>query len=112
DASSASARMGRGASARQATWADDTIPELPMAQLLTLHQPCRLDLECPDGIPAPGPAVDCLLKYMFSVRGKAVLEVGCGCGLFAIAAAKLGASEVWATDPSPDAIQSTRINAE
>jgi hypothetical protein len=52
-----------------------------MTQLLTVHHPCRLDLECPAGVPAPGPASDDLLKYLFSVRGKSVLDLGCGCGL-------------------------------
>jgi len=83
-----------------------------MAQLLTVHQPCRLDLECPDGIPAPGHPSQSVLKYMFSVRGKSVLDLGCGCGLFAIAAAKLGAREAWAVDPSPAAVDCTRRNAE
>jgi 16S rRNA G1207 methylase RsmC len=80
-----------------------------MTQVLTVLQPCRLDLDCPAGVRAPSPD---LLKYLFSVRGKSVLDLGCGCGLFAVAAAKLGAAEVWATDPSPAAIDATRRNAE
>ena len=83
-----------------------------MTQVLTVRQPCRLDLDCPDGVPAPGPAVQDLLKYLFSVRGKSVLDLGCGCGMFAIAAAKLGAADVWAVDASPAAIDATRRNAE
>ena len=83
-----------------------------MAHVLTVEQPCRLDLDCPEGIDAPGAASLDLLKYMFSVRGKSVLDLGCGTGLFAIAAAKLGASEVWATDVSPAAVDCTRRNAE
>jgi ribosomal protein L11 methyltransferase len=83
-----------------------------MTQVLTVRQPCRLDLDCPEGVPAPGPAVQELLKYLFTVRGKTVLDVGCGCGLFAVAAAKLGASEVWAVDASRAAVDATRRNAE
>src|SRR5688572_18701861 len=83
-----------------------------MTQVLTVRQPCHLDLDCPDGVRAPGPAAHELLKYLFSVRGKSVLDVDCGCGLVAIAAAKLGASEVWAVDGSRAAIDCTRRNAE
>jgi release factor glutamine methyltransferase len=53
-----------------------------------------------------------LLRYLFSVKGKSVLESGCGPGLLALAAAKLGAAEVWATDPRPDTIDALRRNAE
>src|SRR5436190_16037704 len=85
--------------------------DLSMAQVLTVEQP-RFDLECPAGVQAPAaPSLE-LLKYLFSVRGKSVLDLGCGTGLFAVAAAKLGAAEVWATDVSPAAIDATRRNAE
>ncbi|RPH44737.1 MAG: class I SAM-dependent methyltransferase [Planctomycetota bacterium] len=83
-----------------------------MARVLTVDQPCRLELECPEGVHIPGPASLDLLKYLFTVRGKSVLDLGCGNGLFAIAAAKMGASEVWATDLSPAAVDCTRRNAE
>lgn len=83
-----------------------------MARVLTLDQPCRIELDCPDGVHVPGTASLDLLKYLFSVRGKSVLDLGCGTGLFAIAAAKLGATEVWATDLSPGAVDCTRRNAE
>ena len=45
------------------------------------------------------------------VTGKHVLELGCGLGLPALAAALRGAS-VLATDWSPDAIELLRVNAE
>lgn len=83
-----------------------------MTQVLTVHQPCRLDLDCPDGVPAPRAAAHELLKYLFTVRGKSVLDLNCGCGLIAVAAAKLGASEVWAVDSSRAAVDCTRRNAE
>lgn len=83
-----------------------------MTQVLTVRQPCRLDLDCPEGVQAPAPSAQALLKYLFTVRGKSVLDLNCGCGLFAIAAAKLGASEVWAADSSRAAVDATRRNAE
>ncbi len=82
-----------------------------MAQLLTVEQPCRLELDCPPGVHVRGPASLGLLKYLFSVRGKSVLDVGCGPGLFAIAAARLGAREAWATDASSTAVDCARRNA-
>ncbi|MEK7322766.1 MAG: 50S ribosomal protein L11 methyltransferase [Pseudomonadota bacterium] len=41
-----------------------------------------------------------------------VLDFGCGSGILAIAAAKLGAAEVWAVDHDPQALLATRDNAE
>ncbi|MBN2207432.1 MAG: 50S ribosomal protein L11 methyltransferase, partial [Candidatus Aminicenantes bacterium] len=38
------------------------------------------------------------------VAGAEVLDLGCGTGVLAVAAAKLGASRVVAIDPSPDAV--------
>ena len=42
----------------------------------------------------------------------AVLDYGCGSGILAIAAAKLGASCVYAVDNEPQALEATRANAE
>lgn len=41
-----------------------------------------------------------------------VLDYGCGSGILAIAAAKLGAAKVWCTDIDPQALTATRENAE
>ncbi|MQR98217.1 class I SAM-dependent methyltransferase [Gluconobacter aidae] len=45
------------------------------------------------------------------VRGRRVLDVACGCGLAAIAAALSGASEVQANDIDPMALEATALNA-
>lgn len=43
--------------------------------------------------------------------GKTVIDYGCGSGILAIAAAKLGASRVWAVDIDPQALLATESNA-
>jgi ribosomal protein L11 methyltransferase len=45
-------------------------------------------------------------------KGLSVLDVGCGSGVLAIAAALLGADQVVAIDTDPDAISWTRYNAD
>lgn len=46
------------------------------------------------------------------IAGKRVIDYGCGSGILAIAAARLGASEVLAVDIDPQALLATRDNAE
>jgi ribosomal protein L11 methyltransferase len=46
------------------------------------------------------------------VAGKRVIDYGCGSGILAIAAAKLGATAVSAVDIDPQALLATRDNAE
>lgn len=46
------------------------------------------------------------------LRGKTVLDYGCGSGILAIAALKLGAAHAVATDIDPQALQATTDNAE
>ncbi len=41
-----------------------------------------------------------------------MLDYGCGSGILALAALKLGADRAWATDDDPQAIQATRDNAD
>lgn len=43
--------------------------------------------------------------------GESVLDYGCGSGILAIAAKKLGASETWGVDIDPQAVQTARDNA-
>jgi release factor glutamine methyltransferase len=83
-----------------------------MVETIRLDQPCPLELECPPEVHVPGPASLALARYLFSVRDKSVLDLGCGTGLFAVAAAKLGAREVVATDLDPAAVLCARRNAE
>jgi ribosomal protein L11 methyltransferase len=46
-----------------------------------------------------------------TVPGARVLDIGTGSGLLAIAAAKLGAAEVWATDIHPDSLRIAKEHA-
>ena len=52
-----------------------------------------------------------LLRQPDWVRGKRVLDFGCGSGVVAIAAALAGAAHVVACDVDPDALAATRCNA-
>lgn len=53
----------------------------------------------------------CLELLVESVRpGMSVADVGCGSGILAIAAARLGATDVLATDVDPLAVEATREN--
>ncbi len=45
------------------------------------------------------------------LRNRVVIDYGCGSGILALAAAKLGASKVFAVDHDPQSIQATRDNA-
>ena len=47
-----------------------------------------------------------------NLTDKTVLDYGCGSGILAIAAAKLGASNVWAIDYDPQAVSATLDNAQ
>lgn len=53
-----------------------------------------------------------LLEHPEWVRGKRVMDFGCGSGVVAVAAALAGAGEVIACDIDPLAIEATRINAQ
>ncbi len=47
-----------------------------------------------------------------AVRGRRVLDLGCGSGLVALAAARAGAARVLAVDADPYAAVAARLNAE
>ncbi|QFU75520.1 methyltransferase [Halioglobus maricola] len=52
-----------------------------------------------------------ILDHPEEVRGKRVMDFGCGSGVVAVAAARAGAREVVACDVDPLAIEATRYNA-
>lgn len=52
-----------------------------------------------------------ILQHPERVRGRSLIDVGCGSGAVAIAAALAGASEVHACDLDPVALAATRYNA-
>jgi len=47
-----------------------------------------------------------------NVCGKQVVDYGCGTGILALAALKLGATHAWAVDIDEQALEATRINAD
>lgn len=60
------------------------------------------------------PTTALCLEWLDSVdlNGKTVIDYGCGSGILAIAALKLGASKVYAVDIDPQAILATKENAK
>lgn len=46
------------------------------------------------------------------IKNKTIVDYGCGSGILAIAALKLGAAAVWAVDHDPQALEATRDNAQ
>ena len=51
------------------------------------------------------------LQFLVELQRGSVLDLGCGSGVIAIAAAKLGFSPVWAIDSAPAAVEATHRNA-
>ncbi len=81
-----------------------------------LHVPLgrgiRLKIRVPEGVHP----IDCRAAAetrRLRIRpGEKVLDLGCGCGLFGLAAAKLGAGEVFLTDISPEAVRCAQKNVQ
>jgi ribosomal protein L11 methyltransferase len=54
----------------------------------------------------------CKALFLLPLQGKTVLDMGCGTGILAILAAKLGAESVWGIDTEQWAIENSIENAE
>jgi SAM-dependent methyltransferase len=61
-------------------------------------------------VPSPSASPSCP-RFDSWLRGKSVLELGCGAGLGSLTCAALGASRVWATDGNPEAVELALENA-
>ena len=59
----------------------------------------------------PTTALICEWLANSEMKGKTVIDYGCGSGILGVVAAKLGASEVFATDIDPQAFIATKENA-
>ena len=71
----------------------------------------QLELDIPEGVhPPPESSID-LAKLLDVKPGESVLDLGCGSGILSIAAAKLGARRVVATDLDPCSLRATAANA-
>ncbi len=70
-----------------------------------------VDLRIPAGVHHPPPSTLELAARLDVQEGDRVLDLGCGAGLLAIAAARLGAGHVVAADIDPRALEATRQNA-
>mgnify|MGYP001154399133 CR=1 FL=1 len=68
-------------------------------------------LKLPKGVHIPPPSTVELARLLDVHPGDRVLELGCGCGLLSIVAARLGAKQVIATDLNPLALETTAENA-
>jgi predicted glycoside hydrolase/deacetylase ChbG (UPF0249 family)/methylase of polypeptide subunit release factors len=70
-----------------------------------------LEIEAPEGVHALAPSTLELAGLLDVRPGERVLELGCGAGLLAVVAARLGASRVVATDLDERACRATEANA-
>nr|VUD31079.1 50S ribosomal protein L11 methyltransferase [Raoultella sp. NCTC 9187] len=65
-------------------------------------------------VPVPHPTTSLCLQWLdgLDLAGKTIIDFGCGSGILAIAALKLGAAKAIGIDIDPQAIQASRDNAE
>jgi len=71
--------------------------------------PLRLRLT--DAVFRPSTVSSLIAQVMEVEEGDTVIDVGCGCGILSIIAAKLGAAHVHAVDVSPDVVAVGTANA-
>ena len=69
-----------------------------------------LKLELVPGVFQPTTCTQLLAEQLFNLKGKTVLDLGCGCGPIAITAALNGAKKVYAVDIMAEACQATLRN--
>lgn len=90
-------------------WIVPTWHEAPDTQALNI----RLDPGLAFGTGSHPTTRLCLRWLDENIKGgETVLDYGCGSGILAIAAARLGAAEVWGVDIDPQAIQAAAYNAD
>ena len=86
------------------------IPERGTTMLIRLPTGA-VELTIPRAVHTPPPSSIVLARLIDVRPGDTVLDLGCGSGLLAIAAAKLGARRVVAADVDSEALAATRENA-
>jgi D-alanine-D-alanine ligase len=82
------------------------------SQTTTIQLPTGpMTLETPEGVHSPTASSAQLAKHIDVRPGECVLDLGCGSGVLSIAAARLGARLVMATDVSSGALEAAKTNA-
>jgi 16S rRNA G1207 methylase RsmC len=73
-----------------------------------------MNLKVQRGVFSPDPAATHSTSFMLEclplLRGKSVLDLGCGCGVLSVNAFRQGASEVVAIDADASAVDNTKAN--
>ncbi|MBI4576469.1 MAG: methyltransferase [Planctomycetes bacterium] len=70
-----------------------------------------LRMEYPAGVHPHAPTSEVMARLLEVPAGGSLLDLGCGAGLFAVLAARLGAARVLATDLDPGAVAVSAANA-
>jgi ribosomal protein L11 methyltransferase len=76
------------------------------------HPTTQLCLEIVDSIYDEGRSTRSPRRSSFVIRPSSVIDLGCGSGILAITALKLGAEQALGVDIDPDAVQASHSNAE